>query len=212
MKTQDLLPFLLPDLPGAPDALVKQHLVQATIEFCTETLAWEQIGDSLKVLEGRNELEVETPTDSRIVTVKDIWEGSRRLRPVTMSQLFEALPNWQTAEGSEPTYYNASTDWQTIRIFPKPLNSQGKTLRMRAAFAPKLTATTLPDEIVTKYIDGLTGGAKARLMAIPGKAWTNLQMAAFYRGVFENFVMKAKIDILHDRVQGSLSVRPHPFA
>lgn len=212
MNTSDLTNFLTPELPGCPDALIKQALVQTAIEFCTETLAWQEIQDPLIVIDKQNLLDVEVPRDARIVTVRDIWASNRRLRPVTMPQLFEVMPNWQTAQGSEPTYYNASTDWQSIRIFPIPFEANRAKLTMRVAYAPTLTATTLPDEICTKYLDGLTGGAKARLMLMPGKTWSNNQSAGVYRAQYNDQVVKAKIDDLHDRVQGSLSVRPHPFA
>ncbi len=212
MKTSDLIRFIAPELPGCPDVLINQALVQSAIEFCTETLAWQEIQDPLIVIDKQNLLDVEVPRDARIVTVRDIWASNRKLRPVTMPQLFELMPNWQTATGSEPTYYNASVDWQSIRIFPIPMEANRAKLTMRVAYAPTLTATTLPDEICTKYLDGLLGGTKARLMVMPGKTWTNAQMAAVYRAQLNDQMLKAKIDDLHDRVQGSLSVRPHPFA
>lgn len=212
MNVSDIVPFVAAEVPGCPEVLIKQSIVQAAIEFCVETLAWQEIQDPVALVDGSNELDMDIPRDARIVTVKDIWASNRKLRPVTMDQLFERIPNWQTATGTEPVYYNASADWQTIRIFPIPLDSQGAQITMRAAYAPKLTATTLPDEIVTKHLDGLTGGAKSRLMLMPGRAWTNTQLAGVYRVQFNDQILKAKIDILHDRVQGSVSVRPHPFA
>lgn len=212
MNVSDIVPFIAPEVPGCPEPLIKQAVVQTAIEFCTETLAWQEIQDPVALVDGGNELVIDVPRDSRIVAVKDIWASNRKLRPVTMDQLFERIPNWQTATGSEPAYYNASADWQTIRIYPSPLDSQGAKLTVRAAYAPKITATTLPDEIVTKHLDGLTGGAKARLMIMPGRSWTNAQMGGVYRAQFNDQVLKAKIDILHDRVQGSVSVRPNPFA
>lgn len=212
MNVSDIVPFIAPEVPGCPDALIKQALVQTAIEFCTETLAWQEIQDPVSVSDGQNLLDVDVPRDSRIVVVRDIWASNRKLRPVTMPQLFELIPNWQTATGSEPTYYNASADWQSIRIYPIPLEANNAKLTMRVAYTPTLAATTLPDEICTKYLDGLLGGTKSRLMLMPGKAWSNVQMAAAYRTQFADQMLKAKIDDMHDRVQGSLSVRPVPFA
>ena len=212
MNLDDFLPHLLPDLPGCPDSIVKQQLLFAVIEFCQETHAWNEIQDPIQVRERVNEIDVDTPTGARIVAVKDVWASSRKLRPVTMPQLFELIPNWQTAEGSEPTYYNASTDYRTMRIFPIPIDVNNSTLTLRVAYAPKMDATSIPDELAIKYWDALISGAKARLMVIPGKAWTNSQMSAYNRGIFNDGILKAKISALHDRVEGSLSVRPHPFA
>lgn len=212
MNVSDIVPFVAAEVPGCPEVLIKQSIVQTAIEFCTETMAWQEIQDPITIIDNVNEYDIDVPAGARIVTVKDIWASNRKLRPVTMEQLFERIPNWQDARGSEPTYYNASADWKTIRIYPIPTESRGAKLTMRAAYAPILTATTLPDEIVTKHLDGLTGGAKSRLMLMPGRSWTNAQMAGVYRIQFNDQMLKAKIDILHDRVQGSVSVRPHPFA
>lgn len=212
MNLDDFLPHLLPDLPGCPDAIVKQQLLFAVIEFCQETHAWNEIQDPIRVRERQNEIDVDTPVGARIVAVKDVWASNRKLRPVTMPQLFELIPNWQTAEGSEPTYYNASTDYRSMRIFPIPIDVNNQTITLRVAYAPKMDATSIPDELAIKYWDALIGGAKARLMVIPGKAWTNAQLSAYNRGVFNDGILKAKISALHDRVEGSLSVRPHPFA
>lgn len=212
MNISEIVPYVTVEVPGCPEVLIKQAIVQAGIEFCTETLAWQEIQDPVTVIDKSNEIDIDTPTGARIVTVKDIWASNRKLRPVTMEQLFEKLPNWQEAYGSEPTYYNASADWQTIRIYPIPLEANRAKLTMRVAYAPTLASTTIPDELGIKYLDAFTGGAKARLMMMPGRSWTNAQMAGVYRQQFNDQMLKAKIDILHDRVQGSLSVRPHPFA
>lgn len=212
MNIDDFLPHLLTELPGCPDQLVKQQLLFGAIEFCTETHAWNEIQDPITIIDKINEYDVEVPTGARIVSVKDVWASSRKLRPVTMEQLFERIPNWQTAEGSEPVYYNASTDWTTIKIFPKPFEANKAKLTLRVAYAPTMAATSIPDEVAIKYWDGLIGGAKARLMLMPGKAWTNPQLAAINRDLFNDAMLKAKISQIHDRVQGSVSVRPHPFA
>jgi hypothetical protein len=212
MKLDDFLPHLLPELPGCPDMIIKQQLLFGVIEFCQETHAWNEIQDPIQVLEKQYEIDVETPRDTRVVAVKDVWASSRKLRPVTMPQLFELMPNWQTAEGSEPTYYNASIDYRTIRIFPIPFGTNRQTLTMRVAYAPEMTATTIPDELAIKYWDALIGGAKARLMTMPGKSWSNPALSLYNRRLFDDGILKAKISALHDRVEGSLSVRPHPFA
>lgn len=212
MKLDDFLPHLLPELPGCPDMIVKQQLLFGTIEFCQETHAWNEVQDPIQVLDRQYEIDVETPRDTRIVAVKDVWAANRKLRPVTMPQLFELIPNWQTAEGSEPTYYNANIDYRTIRIYPIPNGANRQTLTMRVAYAPEMSATTIPDELSIKYWDALIGGAKARLMVMPGKSWSNPALAVYNRRLFDDGILKAKISALHDRVEGSLSVRPHPFA
>ena len=208
MNIEALHTYVLPELPGAPDVLVSQALLLATIEFCVESLAWELIQDPVSVLDKQNELDVEVPRDARIVLVKDVWMANRRLLPVTMAELQERLPDWQTATGSDPAYYNASIDWKTIRIFPSPLNANRAKLTMRVALAPELAAKTIPDELGIKYLDALCSGAKARLMLMPDKAWSNAQVGMYHRRIFDDGVTKAKVESFLDRVQGQTAVRP----
>lgn len=212
MTLDEFLPHLLPDLPGCPDTLVKQQLLFACIEFCTETHAWNEIQEPITLIDKISEIDIDTPTGARIVAVKDVWASNRKLRPVTMTQLFELIPNWQTAEGSEPTYYNASTDYRSIRIFPKPIGANRQAITLRVAYTPTMSATTIPDEIGIRFWDGLIGGTKARLMVTPGKSWSNAALSQYNRQLFDDAVLKAKIAALHDRVEGSVSVRPHPFS
>lgn len=208
MTPTDLLPYILPEVPGAPSALVEQSIMRAANDFCWETGVWNEIQDPISVIDNINEYDLESPTGANIVTIKSIWMVNRELVPVTMERLQEVIPNWQEAKGSDPAYYNCPQDWSTVRIYPIPLGANKAKMTIRAVYTPDQFGTYLPSFLVDKFLDEILAGAKARLMQMPGKSWSNPQLALFNQGFFTDAVTKAKVFIAHDKVAGSPRVRP----
>lgn len=146
----------------------------------------------------------------RLVMPRNIWASNRELVPKSMAQIALLLPDWQTSQG-DPAYYNMPTS-TSVRLFPLPVNQQvSSTLTIRAAFAPTITATQLGDDLINIYAEAVTMKAKSILMLMAKQPWSDPQMGAVYR---EDFMVKcdeAKIEMLHDRTQGSLRVSPRSF-
>jgi hypothetical protein len=211
MKTADLLPYLLAETPAVPDVTAKQALTLAAIEFCRETLLWDELQDPITVIDKVHTYDLEAPTDAGIVAVKQVWAADRELVPVVLAKLVQVMPNWQTAQGSDPVYYNTAADWSTVRIFPTPMNANRQKLVLRVIYQPTVTSTTLPDFLVNNYLEALLSGAKARLMAMPQKAWTNNDLAAYHKGLFDAAIIQARIDSIHERSPGTVTVRPRRF-
>lgn len=208
MTPTDLLPYILPEVPDAPSVTVEQAIMRAANDFCWETGVWSEIQDPIAVQDDINEYDLDTPSGAQIVTVKSIWMVNRELVPVTMERLQELIPNWQEAKGSDPAYYNSATDYSTVRIYPIPFGANGAKMTIRAIYAPDQFGTYLPKFLVDKFLDEILAGAKARLMQMPGKSWSNPQLALFNQSLFTDGVTKAKVFIAHDKVAGSVRVRP----
>lgn len=212
MKLDDLMRYLLPHVPGAPDVTAKQALLLATIDFCVNTHAWSVILDPMDIEANMSEYDIEVEQGARVAAVKDVWMvGGRRLEPVTMDKLATVLPDWQTISTSAPMFYTAPVDNETIQIYPKPSVDLPGALTIRVAYAPTLTATSVPDSVVQLYLENLLHGARYRLMAMPEKSWSNEKLAAYHKTQFDDGVVSAKIDIAHDKVQGSIRVKPIRF-
>jgi hypothetical protein len=208
MTPSDLLPYLLPEVPGAPEALAKQAIMRAANDFCWETGVWNEIQDPISVVDGVNEYDLDAPSGAQIVTIKSIWMVNRELVPVTMERLQEVIPNWQEAQGSDPAYYNCATDYSTVRIYPIPMGANSAKMTIRAIYTPNQFGSTLPQFLVDKFLDEILAGAKSRLMIMPGKSWTNPQLAMGNAIAFAEGVVRAKVFQAHDKVAGSVRVRP----
>ena len=213
MTPEGFAPYVLPQVIGCPDPLLKQAVVMASIEFCQQTLAWTEIQDPVLLIGGVADYDLEAPSsDAIVVTVRDVWLGVKRLIPTNMEALPRLLPNWSTAESSEPLYYNAAHDRNIIRVFPKPVSpAPGLSLVMRAAYMPTANAATLPDFLGQRYMEVISSGAKYRLMTMPGVAWSNPTLGTYYRQLFDAGVVEARIAEAHDRTPGSISVQSRRF-
>lgn len=208
MTPDQLLPYLLPEVPGVPDSLATQAIMRTCNDFCWETGVWNEIQDPIPVQDGVNEYELDTPKGAQIVTIKSIWMVNRELVPVTMERLQELIPNWQESQGSDPAYYNCPNDWSAVRIYPIPMGANSAKMTIRAIYTPDQFGSFIPQFLVDVYLDEILAGAKARLMQMPGKSWSNPALAGVNQTAFIDGITKAKVFIAHDKVAGSVRVRP----
>lgn len=211
MQISSLFSYLLSDVPGVPDPVAIQAIRQSCIEFCVETHAWEEVQDPVSLIDGVSTYDIDVPAGARAVTVKAIYMSGRELRPVSMVELQTLIPNWQSAQGSLPSYYNTTGDLGTVRVYPIPTESGGAQITVRAVYAPTLVTTSVPDQVINRYLEPIMSGALHRMMMAPGKGWSNPQLAVYHKAQFEEGVMRAKNDILHEKTQGSIKVKPVRF-
>jgi hypothetical protein len=91
--------------------------------------------------------------------------------------------SWRTC-GTEAQYYLPDTE--TIGLTWRPTEAVTDGLRIKAVLQPDQTATTVPDFLFNDWANEIRDGALAEIYAIPGKEWTNLDMATYHRGLYRN--------------------------
>jgi hypothetical protein len=203
------LPHILPSVIGCPDFSVRSAIVEAAIKFCTESHAWTETLDTLYLNNGTHSYELDLPKDTRVVLVKNVWADQGELTDATMTEISSQIPNWQSARGT-PRFYN-QLNWEELRIYPTPSAPATTALTVRAALAPKRTATTFPDSFADRNFQAIVSGALWKLMLTPGQAWANPSLAAFHKGEFDIAVGTAKAEMFHERVVGNVRVAPRRF-
>ena len=211
MKVEDFYRYITPELPGAPSELLRQAVMLTANNFCVETQALDQLSDPIQLQPGQADYDMDPLSGCQPVTIKGVWTGNRELRPVTMSELFQLLPNWQSAKSSEPSFYNMVKGFGVLTVYPTPADPVSAQLTFHAVYAPQQTGSILPDVLFDRYFDAIAAGAKARLMIQPGQTWSNPQQAVIYNRVYDATVNQARGDALHNRVPGSIRVRPIRF-
>lgn len=86
-----------------------------------------------------------------------------------------------------------------------------ETVTLRVALQPSRTATTIPDVVGERFGEAIAAGAIARMLIMPGKEWTNPQMAAYHMGVYEAGVSDALVRRARGNSDHSLTVRPYAY-
>ena len=211
MKLDDFFPYILPEVLGCPDPVLRNALRLTAFDFCNRTHSWTEISDPLPLIDGVKDYDLDVPFGAYAQTVRDVWLGSRRLEPATMAQLQAVLPNWPTAESSEPTYYNLSAERGVLRVYPTPVNVGTQALVCRTVFVPTSAATVLPDFLGQDQLEVIAAGTKYRLMLMPGVTWSNPELGAFYKTQFDAGVTDSQAEEAHDRVPGSMTVPARSF-
>lgn len=211
MKLDDFLPYVMVDVLGCSDPLAKQALLQSAYEFCRETHCWDEVQDPIPLVADQREYSLDGTNGGKCLTVRNVWINARELRPVTIQELQLVMPNWRTADSNDPLYYNAAIERGELSVYPAPDGTSSSELVIRAVYVPTMTATTLPDFLGDRHLEPVTAGAKARLMSTPKQVFTNPELAAVHRMTFLNGIADAKAEMMHDRVQGLVTVRPCRF-
>ena len=211
MTLDSFFPYILPEVPGCPDPTLRLQTALAAIEFCRETKAWSAIQDPIPLVDNQKEYVIPVVTDSYVHDVRDVWLGNRRLTPRSMRAIQEEMPQWATATSNEPIYYNQAATRGSLSVFPTPVNTNGTSIVVRAVYVPTATAATLPAFLLERHLNIISAGVKAALMMMPAMPWSNPQMGVYYKSIFDDGVIKVRIEEAHDRVSGSVAVVPRRF-
>ena len=165
---KDFFAEIMPECPKVPVPMIVSALRTATIEFCTQTDIWEQAIDSVYISEGTTEYEIEPPDSSSDIV---------RLTKLT-------LDGRDLSAGQDYTYNPPNLILSRVPV------SSGE-IKLRASLKPSRTALGVSDQLFTDWLEVLAAGAKSKLMAIPGKDWSNPSNSVFYEGLFQSGIAKA---------------------
>ena len=100
----DLLPKVLPSVPGCPQPLAIQHIRDAAIRVCERTLAWRYIQPKFTLLPGVHEYLYDKPTDSEIHVLFGTIMNDSPLEVLTLEQAIAKYPEWADLySGEDPS-------------------------------------------------------------------------------------------------------------
>jgi hypothetical protein len=208
---------IAPSVQGAPAEFQRQAVIDAISMFCKKTRAWYEIQDAFLVQSGNSDYSVDLPSGAQPMSIEAVWCGVFQLQPLNMQALQAVMPNWQTATGPRPLYYNSEIDWSGFRVFPMPTPTDilaaatVLTLRIKGSFLPTEASTTVPDFLWSKYRDVISAGAKSILMMTPSVSWFNPKLAEYHQSLFDTGVADARIEVIHGRVSGTVAVPSRRF-
>lgn len=206
-----LIPHIAIDVDGVPHPVVVAMLNNAARELCTKSQCWNE-WENVPLVSGTNEYSVSAPTATSIVrAVQYILMGERKaLIPENENNILETKRHLIDAIGEPECFYMVGE--MAIKVLPTPSDTDaGKIMRIKSSFIPTFDATSIPGEFIERYAEALIAGAKAFLMGMPGKPWSNPTLAAFYKQSFDTLVDKARIEVDMSFSSGNLKVSARKF-
>jgi hypothetical protein len=202
-------PDVLPHVPGCPAPVVRHELRRAAQSLLQVSRAWQAELTPIAITAGTADYAIapSNPTQQQIVRIEAAWLDGQRLSPMTPDQLDTGgLDDWRERTGA-PTGYLQLTPGQ-VTLYPKPITNATTGLKLRVSLMPADTATLIPDDLALQYSDEIQLGAKGRLMMMPGKPWTNFDLAGTYLSAFSSATNTAMSRAARALVGGRIEARP----
>ena len=171
-------PYLQPYLPGCPEIVMDSHLQEAASKFLEHSGVWRfEVEKDFAV---RNVAEYPIFIPSTEAVLEDIYElviDSIKLKRITDRHLDSTV--FET--NGRPSHYAIYQD-TSIRLYPTP--DKKYTFRGWGALKTKLTATGVEDWIFESHGRCISYGAISLLASVPGKEWSNPELAMYYKQLF----------------------------
>jgi hypothetical protein len=197
------------EVPGCPQPLIEHHAMHAVSLFCKETRRLRETLPAVSVVANQGAYSV-TPSSPnfKVVRVENVLLNGEPLAPISESELDAEMPDWRTQTGVPCLFV-----WydEKLQLVPAPSTAATDALVVRISYTldVSVSQTGFDKLLYQEYSDGLAAGIKARLMAIPGRGWSNPELAAFYQTAFKVAIAKGRLDASGGLTRSRLRTRMH---
>lgn len=179
-------PDVLAHVPGAPDPIVEQSLCRAAREFFRRTRAWVQWLDPVTTQAAQStEYSFVIPAGSEVVRLERATRNGAALEVSAFREL-QVDPAVVEIPGSSIV----SPD---LRIFQITGASDGDQIQAQVSLMPTPTATGLPDELASRYLDAIVAGGRSILLMIRSTTWYDPKAASVARAEFESLIAQLAV-------------------
>lgn len=159
----------LPDLAGCPRASISETAAIVMSDFCEVTQCYrEEIklqGDGATM-----QFDLIPPQqDAIVIGIFSVKIGSKDYLP----------GDYDSHSPGTINFLEAPKEEVTIMVILKP----------------RLNAKTAPESILSRWADTIAKGVRYKLMGMPGKTWSDPQLAGYYLQQFERESLRISTDI-----------------
>jgi len=179
---------VLIDVTGCQPELALKHIRQAAIEFCDQSKLLVKDCATGVTVAMQAAYTPAIPTGYDTVLIIDVFANGVHLESKSRDDLIGKYGDITAAYGAVKYYYQESLD----KIILCPIPDSTGTLMVKAAIKPNRTSTGVDDWVGIKHFDAIAHGAKARLFEIPGKPWSNPQLAGYHASQFSSAASAAR--------------------
>jgi hypothetical protein len=170
---------VLPDVIGCPYPLVEQAVRESLQDFCSST--W--IINRTAVATSVTTIDVDYALDNwevcELIRLKadGVEYSVRRLHPADVGDEMDDLEEvnfkyWYPVVGGSLTIL--------------PFSVAPAEVRVHVAFSPTMLVDTVEDQFYHDWHDTIVYGAKAKLLLMPKKAWSDIQFGQFFKKQYED--------------------------
>ena len=183
-----MLDDVMPDLNGCSTDMAINALRNTCIELYQKSWIKTATLTPIAVVAGTSSYAITPPTNTRVVGIKEVYFNGTALAPIAGTEATNASHDW-TADSGEVAGY-MFLDGGTLRLYRIP--TIAGVLSATVITVPTKTATEIDTFIYDQYSEAIAAGAKARIMSIPHKPYSDAGTALTYRMQFAAAVKDAR--------------------
>lgn len=179
------LPLVVPEVPTCPEPTALAAVRRALRDFCAYTYAWQETSDPATALAGQAVYDVESPLpQARVLAIFNLRHRGQLVTPQTEAELDRCGSNWRTVTALQVRHF-VHESFASVRLYPIPNLTEVLSLTdLRVALQPTVTATSVDAMLLDEYGEGIAFGALEYLLRMPGRVWSNPQLANFHRSQY----------------------------
>ncbi len=182
------LPAVQIHVPECPTPMITEAVRSTCIRFCGESRYLREELDPFNTVATDEEYEIAAPADCAIAEILSLRVDGTQLKPTTVDALENEVVDWQDLTGRPTRYFQRSR----AVIVMNPVPDAAYVSRAVVAIKPSQSSGGVDERVFEEWKDAIASGALAYLMAMPGQAWSNPELAGYHGGLFSSAVSRAR--------------------
>jgi hypothetical protein len=183
------LPKIMPSATGVSEPTALDAIRDTVAEFCRRTRLW-RFDETFDVSTADSQA-IAAPYGALLLDIERIDFNGIKLDPISTQWLDSYVPNWRSADPSGNAKWYTQIDRGTITLVP----ACAGTVRTWVTLELSQDAEQVPDFIADQHRETIASGALARILMLPGKPYSNPNLAQARKVAFD-----ADIDSLKSQV------------
>ena len=196
MIWSDFYPWVLPSAQGCPNPTLDLHIRQAAIEFCRRTLCWVRTLDPIEANGMDIRFDLDLPSQTQAVKLMAVAINGLEYLLVDTQRGLQLVRQGSGAD------FSFTQDKLTLDVHP--LRARGDRIEVDMALAPSFNAISIETDVASPYVHEIAQGALATLQMMTGVAWSEPNLAAANKLLFNQRV--ATVAMHFARGQGAARV------
>lgn len=181
---RDFLSLAQSSLSRCPVPQILAELRSSAVKFCKKSTVWRHESDLMDVYAGDCRYVFEPPVDATVVRTLEVRFKGRKLTAFDDRIVRD--------EPGIPTFFQVEEPG-VVRLIPCPRDDESAALQTVNVLAPHVTAKTCPKFLLDSHGETIASGAKAKLMLVPDKPWSDPARAKIEQKEFDGEVAEIRI-------------------
>jgi hypothetical protein len=170
-------------VPGAPDPVIDQAVVDAARELCRTTNGWRYELESSDLSKEGSLVVMSAPENTVLLRPYSVSYGDNgALAPMSREKLTRLNSRWRSDVGDPSFYVFVAPD--KLLLTPWPTTLVMRDLIVTVSLMPALGVTEIDDHLATRFSEHIRNGALARLFMMPKRSWSDPQLGAAHLALF----------------------------